>query len=250
METKVYVLKHPITDKIRYVGITTRNLKQRLNEHLNDVKQRPDLNYHKISWIKSLQKDNLIPTIEEIAKFDTIEEAKQFEIDFIAKYRILYDLTNCTVGGDHLGFNSHTRESILKRRATRGIKQFNIYGELIAEYEITEDAAKALELSSASKITMCCRKKRPHAHGYIWRYKDEDLGDISLIDHNSLCFCDLVQCDINGNEIKRWDSYQEAGKEVGDRSKGGNIAACVKGQQRSCKGFIWKVEYKLKRGSL
>lgn len=45
-------LKDPETNAIRYVGITTKSLEKRLKGHLRDVKNRPDLNYHKISWLK------------------------------------------------------------------------------------------------------------------------------------------------------------------------------------------------------
>ena len=249
MKTKVYILKDPTNEDIRYVGITTKTLEERLKGHLNDVKTRPDLNYHKINWIKKLQKGGKIPIIEQIDELDTLEEAKEKEIEYIAKYKKEYNLTNCTLGGDFIGFKAHSREVILKKKNTRPITQYDIFGGKIADFEITEDAVRELKLSSGSKLTMCCKRKRKNAHGYVWRYKDEPFGEIEN-NPKSLDFCDLIQCDLNGNEIKRWSSYQEAGKAIGDHSKGGNIASCVNGNQVSCKGYIWKTEYKLKRGSL
>lgn len=247
--TKVYVLKDPTNYQIRYVGITTKSLQERLNGHLSDIKNRPDLNYHKISWLRKLNRKGLIPIIEEIAEFNTIEEAKEYEIEYIAKYKDEYDLTNATIGGDHPGYRIHSRKSILKKKTTRAITQYDIFGGKIAEYEMIEDAVRALGLSSGSKLTMCCRGKRPNAHGYVWRYKGNDFG-IAVNNPNSLDFCDLIQLDLEGNEIARFDSYLVASAAVGDCSKGGNIAACVMGRQNTCKGFKWKVEYKLKRGSL
>lgn len=250
MKTKVYVLIDPRNNKIRYVGITTKSLKKRLEGHLKDIKNRPDLNYHKINWLKNLQKDKLIPIIEEIVELDTIEEAKEFEIEYIAKYKILFDLTNATIGGDHLGFKAHSRESVLKRRQIQPVCQYNIYGELIAEYQMTEDAARDNNLTSASKITMCCKHNRPHAHGYIWRYKNDLLGDLSFIEHNSLNFKVLVQYDLEWNEITRYNSYLKASLAIGDNSKGGNIAAVINGKQKTCKGFNWKMLDNFKRASL
>jgi hypothetical protein len=250
MKCKVYVLKDPTTDEIRYVGITTRTLEQRLRGHLRDVIARPDLNYHKIAWIKHLQKGGLIPKIEQIDEFDTIEEAKEAEVDYIAKYKDQYRLTNGTAGGDHMGFRVYDREVVLKRKNIKAVVQYNIFGEKIAEYPITEDAVRAEGLSSGSKITMCCKGKRKHAHGYIWRYKGDQLGDISDINKNSLYFCNVVQYDMKGNKIAEYDSYKEASKVVDEKSKGGQIAAAATGGQKTCKGFIWKLEYKLKRGSL
>ena len=97
----------------------------------------------------------------------SIDDAKQFEINYISMYKEKYNLTNCTPGGDLMPYRAHSREVILNSKSIKGVKQYNIFGELLHTYPITEDAARALNLSSASKITMCCRKKRPHAHGYI-----------------------------------------------------------------------------------
>jgi len=240
--SKLYVLKDPETLEIRYVGITIRTLQKRLSGHICDAKCRPELNYHKINWIKSILKKGLKPIIELVLEYDSLDLAKQAEMDYIAKYKQEYKLTNCTIGGDHLGERSHSRESILKKSTTRAICQYNIFGELLREFEITEDAARFLNLSSASKITMCCKKLRPHSHGYIWRYKGDELGDISNIDVFSLSFNRLVQFDLEGNYIADYDSYLAASLIVGDHSKGGNIVSACKGIQKHCKGFQWKLE--------
>lgn len=239
---KLYVLKDPTSMEIRYVGITIRPLQERLAGHLNDVRNRPDVNYHKVNWIRKILSENKKPVIELVSEFDTLEEVKQAEIDYIAKYKALYKLTNCTIGGDHLGERSHSREAILKKSTTRSVDQYNIFGEFLRSFEMTEDAARHLKLSSASKITSCCRKDRKHAHGYIWRYKGEELGDISDIDRYSLCFNTLVQYTLDGEVVELYDSYLTASKAVGDNSKGGNIAATCRGKQRQCKGFLWKLE--------
>lgn len=45
-----------------------------------------------------------------------------------------------------------------------------------------------------------------------------------------------------GNRITEYDSYRKASIAIGDNSKGGNIAACCFGYQRTCKGFMFKLE--------
>lgn len=134
---------------------------------------------------------------------------KQFEINYIATYKDKYKLINQTNGGDGLGFHAYSRESILKKKTTQPIVQYNILGEKIAEYEMTEDVARELSLQtkSTSHITSCCKGKRRHAFGYIWRYKNDPLGDISNINPKSLYFNKLVQYDLNGNRIAEYDSY-------------------------------------------
>ena len=44
---KAYVLIDPSTNTPRYVGITQRSIQQRFVGHMNDVRNRPDLNKHK-----------------------------------------------------------------------------------------------------------------------------------------------------------------------------------------------------------
>lgn len=169
---------------------------------------------------------------------------QQFEIEYIKKYKETYKLINQTIGGEHLGFRSHTRESILKKKTTRAVTQYNILGEKIADYEIMEDIMRTLKLrdKACSHIAQCCKGKRSHAYGYIWRYKGDELGDISNINPKSLYFNKLVQYDTEGNRIAEYDSYAKASEAIGDKSKGGNIASVVNGKQVSCKGYTFQVE--------
>lgn len=143
-----------------------------------------------------------------------------------------------------MGFKSHDRETILKRKTTRPVIQYNILGEKVAEYEITEDVRKVLNLGekACTHITQCCKKTRTNAYGYIWRYKDDPLGDISNLNPKSLSFNKLVQYDLEGNRIAEYSTYAEASIAIGDKSKGGNISAVITGKQHSCKGFIFKLE--------
>lgn len=211
---------------------------------MSDIYNRPELNPHKTNWFKKLLKGGKIPQIKQIAEFDNEEDMKQFEIYYIAKYKDIYKLLNQTIGGDHVGFRTHTRDVILKRKNTRAVVQYNILGEKIAEYEIMEDIMRTLNLKekACSHVTQCCKGIRKSAYGYIWRYKGEELGDISNINPKSLSFNVLVQYDMEGNRIAEYDSYSKASLAIGDHSKGGNIASVVNGKQTSCKGFYFQVE--------
>ena len=186
---KAYILKDPITLTPRYVGVTKRTLRVRYLGHLSDVKNRPELNKHKTAWIKSLQAGGLLPIIEQIAEFDSEEQMLEFEKDYILKYKDKYNLINQTAGGETISTYIHSRESILRKTSTRPIVQYNILGEIINEFPMTEDARRILGLraKACSHITACCKGTRKHAYGYIWRYKGQPLGDVSDINPNSLC---------------------------------------------------------------
>ena len=69
MEIYIYVLKCPISEKIRYVG-KTNNLKRRLQSHIdysiNSKKKKRHVNY----WILKLLKEGLRPKIELLETCD------------------------------------------------------------------------------------------------------------------------------------------------------------------------------------
>lgn len=89
---KIYVLKDYFTQEVRYVGVTTKLLRQRLSQHLYDAKKKGT---HKRNWINSLLKKDVKPTIEllEICNYKNWEER---EIHWISNYN---NLTNTREGG-------------------------------------------------------------------------------------------------------------------------------------------------------
>ena len=93
----IYVLKHPETGKVRYVGKTARTLEKRLGEHLRSSKS---YSHRCANWIKSLQKQGLTPSIELLEKVN-LSELEEKEIAWIKKFREEgLDLTNLTDGGE------------------------------------------------------------------------------------------------------------------------------------------------------
>lgn len=103
MNIYIYVLKDPITNKIRYVG-KTNDLKSRLNCHL----YHKDTNKHKVSWIKKLRKQKLKPIIEAVREV-TVDDWKIWEKYYIKKYtEDGFKLLNYTEGGDGLTFKNKT----------------------------------------------------------------------------------------------------------------------------------------------
>lgn len=90
---KFYCLKNPVTNEIRYIGLTKRSLEKRLIEHLSNFKNIE--NTHKTKWIKSLLKKNIVPTIHLIEeKICSFEEAIKIEKDLINLYNLNDRLVN------------------------------------------------------------------------------------------------------------------------------------------------------------
>lgn len=108
---KIYVLKHPDTLEIRYVGKTVRSLNRRLGNHIANAKGNKH-NKHLSNWIMSILKERKRPIIELIEECDNSvwEEREKY---WISQYN---NLINLTEGGDGcIGF-IHNSETINKLR--------------------------------------------------------------------------------------------------------------------------------------
>lgn len=96
-KTKIYILRHPVTSEIRYVGKTVRPLSLRLSNHISEAKNRPGNRRYVLSWIKGLLP--LSPAIELICEVDGDGCAQ--EKAYIKFYRENgFRLTNLTDGGE------------------------------------------------------------------------------------------------------------------------------------------------------
>jgi len=97
-QINIYVLKHPITNEIRYVGKTKASLKKRLSQHISNVKY--EKKNHRKFWIESLLKESLVPTIQLLESCDE-NNWKEREIYWIKHLKEQnYRLVNMTDGGE------------------------------------------------------------------------------------------------------------------------------------------------------
>lgn len=117
-ETKIYVLRDPRTNSVRYVGKTVQTLARRLNAHiLRSAAKRT----HRDCWIAGLIAVGLKPIIESVATAgaDWIER-EQF---WIGHYRASgCDLTNQTDGGEGapgIKFSESFKRQLSERQSAR-----------------------------------------------------------------------------------------------------------------------------------
>lgn len=198
---KIYTLKDPITNEIRYVGKTKQSLKARWYSHCSLYRLNRNVSY-KNSWIKSLLNHNLKPIIELL---DIVPES---EWEFWESYWIFQlkswniNLTNMTSGGEgcnggkgSLGYK-HTEEA--KKRISianskprtqewitnsanankKPILQFDLKNNLLKRWDSSTDAAIFLGNKNYKKnITACCRGKKKTAYKFIWRYENVESKD-------------------------------------------------------------------------
>lgn len=124
---KVYVLKCPLSNEVRYVGQTVKLLSRRYSYHIND-KDRT----YKTNWINSLKKQGLLPIIELLEICQSKKMLNEREKYYIKHFKnIGYKLTNTTDGGGgSLGLTpmkgkKHSLETRLKMSIAQKGKVFS-----------------------------------------------------------------------------------------------------------------------------
>lgn len=104
----IYLLRHPLTREVRYVGETTQTLKKRFSAHITRAKTSGK-KQQSSCWIKSLLDQGLLPVIEliEICDESVWEEREDYWISYYP------NLTNHNRGGRNPGgfplSNSHKK---------------------------------------------------------------------------------------------------------------------------------------------
>lgn len=213
---KIYCLKHPETLEVRYVGVTSNSIKNRLYQHIYSAKHRRGTRVSK--WIYSLIKQDLLPLIEvlEIVSEDFWEER---EIYWISKFS---NLTNISKEGKGVvinrTYNSIERSTNAKKKP---IIQLGENGEFIKEWNSIKEATIALNLKTLSSISNVVNRRHGavRAGGYKWAYKEEYYrNDFQLnkdkpkVDYSKLKKVSLY--DLEGNFIKEYPCLNQLVKEL------------------------------------
>jgi len=159
----IYILKHPITNEIRYVGQTKNTLSNRLYDHLYEARKRKNLTY-KNNWVFSLLQKELKPKIEMLDYAWGIEEANQIEKTYIKRFKEMGKrLTNSTTGGEGHVPIPLTEEQ--KDKYRKQVIELNT-GKI---YKSQTHAAKELGVLPSS-ISAICKGKHASIHGYRFQY--------------------------------------------------------------------------------
>ena len=125
MEVKIYVLKDPLTNEIRYLGRTKNSLKIRLNGHLSKAKQNK-FKTHKDNWILSLKTRPIIEILEIIYGW---EESYKREQELIKLYLSEgFKLTNLHDRGTGGLLRDISKEQ--KEKISLTVKQLHLEGKL------------------------------------------------------------------------------------------------------------------------
>lgn len=124
MKIHIYILKHPDTQNIRYVG-QTNDIKRRLDRHIQNSKNINDKR-HLSNWIRTLSGKPIMEVIETCE----YEERNIRELYWISYYKELgLDLCNHSKGGAGAGIgNTNCVGRILSEETKSKLRRANRQG--------------------------------------------------------------------------------------------------------------------------
>ena len=126
--------------------------------------------------------------------------------------------------------------------SARKIVLINTKHELLKIYECMKYAAEELNVHT-THIQDVCDKKYTNTGGYIFMYYDEymehkeqllNLEPIKINHYRK----PIIQCDLDENEIRKYDSIRQAERETGINHS--NISNALRGMCKTSGGYIWK----------
>lgn len=157
----IYALADPNNPKLpRYIGKTTRPLRQRLKNHKQSCKERPQYPLHQ--WLTSLYSSGLRPDIYLLETTDR-DSLKDREVHWIRFFRPLGSLLNQSDGDGSLGMGNPWSVRPVESEDGR----FWFGSITLAARAIGTDVAS---LHKSINKAWCCR-------GVKWKYSNKKQGD-------------------------------------------------------------------------
>lgn len=191
----IYTLEDPTTGDVKYVGVTTRDLKKRWYDHCSNYYLKK-CNHRTANWIKSLKSKNLKPIINilDIVDDEFRYKEEMFYISLLKSWG--FNLKNHTDGGSggivikkNKGFK-HTEETKKriseansKPRSKEWIKnasdshckaviKLDINDNVLQFYKSATEAALEMgDISKKKNISSVLRGERKTAYGFKWKFK-------------------------------------------------------------------------------
>ena len=269
----IYSLSDPITNEIRYIG-QTNDIKRRYNGHLSSSinKNNKQYNTHKCSWIRKLLTNNLTPIISIVETVNTLEESNIRENFYIEKLTNEGAKLTNSYCSDVTEFSIETRDKM--SLAKKGKKLEEIVGEekaaelkiyyskktkennpnksnnpLIKEKisvtlkEFFKDKNNHWAYGKEMSEDMCNNLRKSHLNnpknvGNRNKRTEEEKENLrNKILGTKIQRCKIIQQDLDGNFIKKWNSIREICREVPDYNRSTLNKNINKG--RSYAGFMW-----------
>lgn len=218
----IYGLICPLTNEVRYIGLTTQSLNKRLYKHLYEIDSHTS---KKNSWLKKLRNLDLLSEIKiQLIEECNIDILNDREVYWISEFKNKgYELTNMTIGGDVGSLGHKHSEEALKKISEASKKRKG--------YKATPEARKNI---SKSLLGNTRHKNCKHSEETKKQISETKKGTLSW---NATPVLQLFK---DGELIKEWVSATAAAKELGLSQ--GNIWSVINGNRKKCGGYIWKLK--------
>lgn len=119
------------------------------------------------------------------------------------------------------------------------VSQYDLYGNFIAEYTSSFEAAQSVEGAGRYAVKKCCEEQHGISGGYQWRYsKDPTPG----VFHGKAKGKQkpIIQMDLDGNIIAKFKCLKEASEKT--RTRSASICSCCNGVYKTANGFKWRYD--------
>lgn len=161
MPWAIYVLEHPLSSEVRYLGKTVQDPRRRLQHHMT-LARTGRAKTHCANWIRSLLVEGLAPVMRIVETGPDEDGWKAAEVAWIAKLRTEgVRLTNLTNGGEGLPGRKHSEETKAKMRAASKIVQ-------------TDPDFRARHAAATRKAQACSETRRRHSESLKQFYSDPE----------------------------------------------------------------------------
>ena len=138
--------------------------------------------------------------------------------------------------------NKRRKYSLISRHRSKSIKQYNLDGDFICQYESILDAS---EKTGVGYRTICSniQGQSSSAGGFQWTYQDTAPPGKHNVKGNGYKV-PVVQLDLEYNFIKEFQSMKDAAQEVGLLCSN-SLYYALKNKEKMIKGFHWmyKTDY-------
>ena len=158
-------------------------------------------------------------------------------IDGIKYHNNVENLEWCT--NSENAMHAH-RTGLVGLQKMRGIRQFNLDGQWMMDFESATEAARQTGCQQG-KITEVCLGNRRTAGNYQWRYIDSDITELPAVSLPSCTKKKVAQYDKEGNLIAIYESYKAAARAVDGTPSAISRICSGHPQLHTHKGFIWKI---------
>jgi len=218
----IYVSTNTKNNK-QYVGVTN-DFKSRVWQHLR-CDEREDCLFH-----QAIEKYG-----RECFEWDILEtttsKKKSLELEryYIDKLHTIkpfgYNMNKGGVGGHN----------------SRAVVRLTPDGKYITRYDSAMDA-RVDGFSDSSVLEVCKDKGYTQTKGFVFMFEDEyiDRGFVPRREKLPQRTTPVIQCDLNGNKLKRYESVNQASEETGVRRT--TISGAITGTYKTAGGYIWVYE--------